>query len=87
MNDQDRDLIAALAQGQLSAPAAADATAHIQADPGLAAEYADQVIALQFLQSATPPVMTQTERSKLHANLTEKLGLLPAAAPAPAVSK
>jgi hypothetical protein len=87
MNDQDRDLIAALAQGQLSAPVAADAVAHIETDPELAAEYAGQVIALQFLQSATPPVMTQTERSKLHTNLTEKLGLLPAAAPAPAVSK
>ncbi len=87
MNDQDRDLIAALAQGQLSKPAAEDAIARIEADPELSSEYADQITALAFLQSATPPVMTPAERSTLHTNLTAQLGLLPAALQAPTASK
>jgi hypothetical protein len=87
MNDQDRDLIAALAQGQLSKPAAEDAIARIETDSELASEYVDQVTALQFLQSASPPVMTPAERSTLHANLTEQLDLLPAAPPTPSSSK
>ena len=82
MNDTDRDLIIALAQGDLSTAAAEEATARIEADPELATEYAEQVVALQFLRSASPPVMTETERSTLHANLTTQLGLLPVASPA-----
>lgn len=87
MNDQDRDLIAALAQGNLGTTEAEAAVARIQADPELASEYADQVAAVQFLQSATPPMMTEAERSTLHANLSEQLGLLPVSAPSPAASK
>jgi hypothetical protein len=87
MNDQDRDLIAALAQGQLSRPAAEDAIARIEIDSELASEYAYQVTALQFLQSASRPVMTQAERSTLHANLTEQLDILPAAPPTSSSSK
>jgi hypothetical protein len=87
MNDQDRDLIIALAQGDLSTSAAEDAAARIDADPELSSEYADQVAALEFLDSATPPTMTAAERSTLHASLTEKLGILPVAAPAPATPK
>ena len=87
MNDQDRDLIAALAEGQLSTTAAQDAISRVEADPELATEYADQVAAIQFLQSATVPEMTAAERSTLHTNLTEQLGLIPAAASAPAPSK
>jgi anti-sigma factor RsiW len=87
MNHQDRDLIAALAEGQLSTPDARDAVSRVEADPELAAEYADQVAAIQFLQSATVPEMTPSERSTLHANLTEQLGLVPAAASAPPPSK
>lgn len=86
MNDQDRDLIIALAQGDLASSTAEDAAARIDADPELASEYADQVAALEFLHSTTPPTMTATERSTLHANLTEQLGLLPLAASAPASS-
>lgn len=76
MNDTDRDLIIALAQGDLSTTAAAEATARIDADPELATEYAEQVAALQFLRSAPPPLMTEAERSTLHTSLTTQLGLL-----------
>ncbi|GMQ93371.1 MAG: hypothetical protein BMS9Abin12_0848 [Acidimicrobiia bacterium] len=75
MNDQDRDLIAALAVGRLSTAAAEDAAARIEANPELASEYADQVAALEFLRSSAVPQMTHEERSALHINLTEKLGL------------
>jgi hypothetical protein len=87
MNDMDRDLIIALAQGTLSTTAAEEATARIEADPELAAEYAEQVVALQFLQSAPPPLMTGAERSTLRTNLATQLGLLPVASPAAAVPK
>jgi hypothetical protein len=86
MNDQDRDLIFALAQGDLSTTAAEVAVARIEADPELASEYADQVAALQFLHSAITPTMSAAERSTLHANLTEQLSLLPLAASAPATT-
>ena len=86
MNDQDSDLIFALAQGTLSPTAAEAATTRITADPELASEYADQVVALQFLRSASPPLMTESERSALRTNLTTQLGLLPVASPAPVPS-
>ncbi len=76
MNDQDRDLIAAFAEGSLGTDAAADAVARIESDPELAAEYADQVTALEFLASVDAPRMTPTERAAMHANLTEQLGLV-----------
>ncbi|MCL1600079.1 MAG: hypothetical protein M3112_00920 [Actinomycetia bacterium] len=87
MNDKDRDLIIALAQGNLSATAAGEAAARIEADPELAAEYAEQVVALEFLQSAPPPVMNAAERSTLRMNLTTQLGLLPVASPAAVAPK
>lgn len=87
MNNQDRDLIAALAEGQLSTPDARDAISRVEADPVLAAEYADQVAAIQFLQSAAVPEMTARERSTLHATLTEQLGLIPGTPSAPPPSK
>ena len=87
MNDRDRDLIIALAQGNLSTTAAGEAAARIEADPELASEYAEQVVALQFLQSAPPPVMTAAERSTLRTNLTTQLGLLPVASPAAVAPK
>ena len=84
MNDQDRDLIAALAEGSLGTEAAEAATARIESDPELTAEYADQVAALEFLTSSASPRMTAAERTTLHANLTEQLGLVapPPSAPA-----
>ena len=84
MNDQDRDLIAALAEGRLGTDAAEAATARIEADPELTAEYTDQVAALEFLGSGTAPRMTVAERTTLHENLTEQLGLVPTPTRAPA---
>jgi anti-sigma factor RsiW len=81
MNDTDRDLVMALAQGNLSTTAAEEATARIEADPELAVEFAEQVVAVQFLQSAVPPMMSEAERSTLRTNLTTQLGLLPVASP------
>lgn len=87
MNDQDRDLIAALAEGRLDAPAAQVATARVEADPELFSEYTHQLAAIDFLQSGNPPMMTGSERATLHSNLAKQLGLLPATAPTPAPSK
>jgi hypothetical protein len=87
MNDRDRDLIIALAQGSLGTTAAEEAASRIEADPELAAEYAEQVVALQFLQSVTPPLMTGAERSTLRTNLTTQLGLLRVASPAATAPK
>lgn len=77
MNDQDRDLIAALAEGRLGKDAASEAIARLESDPELASEYAHQVSALEFLASVDTPQMTESERTVLHANLTEQLGLAP----------
>lgn len=87
MNDQDRDLIAALAEGSLGTEAAEAAIARIESDPELSAEYADQVAAFEFLTSSAAPRMTSAERTTLHANLTEQLGLVAPPAPVPAKTK
>lgn len=87
MNDTDRDLVMALAQDSLSTTAAEEATARIEADPELAAEFAEQVMAVQFLQSAVPPMMSEAERSTLRTNLTTQLGLAPVASPAAVVPR
>ncbi|MEN8041237.1 MAG: hypothetical protein ABFR95_07000 [Actinomycetota bacterium] len=78
MNDQDRDLIASLAEGRLSGSAAEDALSRIEADPEFASEYAAQIAAIDFLDSAITPIMTAAERETLHANLADQLGLEPA---------
>lgn len=83
MNDQDRDLIAALADGRLSGTAAEDALARIEADPELSVEYAHQITALEFLNSGVVPRMTASERETLHANLTEQLGFEMEKTPSP----
>ena len=81
MNDQDRDLIIALAMGRLSETAAEDALARIEADPELSAEYAGQIAALELLGSGDAPRMTASERETLHVNLAEQLGLVPRTTP------
>ncbi len=87
MNDQDRDLINALAQGFLSTDAAEEANARIEADPELASAYAEQLLALDHLHSLEAPQMTVVERADLRTNLTEKLGLVPIAIPSPVSAK
>lgn len=82
MNDQERELIAELAQGVLS-PAEADAAfVRVAADTELSLEYEAQVAALAFLHSADTPRLTVTERESLHVNLMQQLGLTPVAAAA-----
>ncbi|RLE15803.1 MAG: hypothetical protein DRJ28_03150 [Actinobacteria bacterium] len=83
MNDQDRDLIAALAEGLLSGTEAEDALARIEADPEMSVEYSGQLSALDFLGSVVTPLMTTAEREALHVNLTEQLGLVPIPTPTP----
>lgn len=83
MNDQDRDLIAALAEGLLSGTEAEDALARIEADPEMSAEYSGQLSALDFLGSGVTPLMTTAERDVLHVNLTEQLGLVSKPTPTP----
>jgi anti-sigma-K factor RskA len=87
MNDQDRDLIIALAQGHLSTDAAEEANARIEGDPELASAYAEQILALDHLSSLAAPQMSVDERSGLHANLTEQLGLVRVADTPPAPAK
>ncbi len=87
MNDQDRDLIAALAEGRLGTEAAEAAIARVESDPELTSEYASQVSAIEFLTSSAVPSMTSSERTTLHANLTEQLGLVATPAPSPAKRK
>jgi anti-sigma factor RsiW len=87
MNDQDRDLVAALADGRLSTTAAEDALARIEAEPEMSVEYAHQIAALEFLNSGVAPRMTVREREALHTSLTEKLGLAPETTPPPSPRK
>jgi len=85
MNDHDRDLIAALADGRLSGTAAEDALARVAADPEMAAAYAEHTTALSFLGGQDAPTMTAAESSALRASLVGHLGLLPS--PEPATSR
>ncbi len=87
MNDQDRDLIAALAEGRLGATVAEDALARIEAEPEMSVEYEHQIAALEFLNSDVAPRMTTRERDNLHASLIEKLGLAPETTPSPSPGK
>ena len=82
MNDQDRDLILAYAAGQLSAADAEAASARIASDPELAAEFADQELAMSSLSSIPAVSMTASERAGLRSNLTTQLNLEPAPAAA-----
>lgn len=85
MNDQDRDLILAVAAGDLGEAEAAAAMARISADPELAEELAAQRAAMDALGTVPPVAMTGTERAELRSGLMDQLSLdtAPAAAPAP----
>ena len=75
MNDQDRDLILAYAAGQLSGADAEAASARIASDPELAAEFADQELAMSSLSSIPAVSMTASERAGLRSNLITQLNL------------
>ena len=53
----------------------------------MSAEYADQIAALDFLNSGAVPRMTASERETLHVNLTEQLGLVPKTLPVPSPAR
>lgn len=83
MNDQDRDLILALAEGRLSSEEATNASARIEADPELIEELSAQRTAIEALALYPEALMTHGERTTLRADLTTRLNLQdrPAAAP------
>ena len=87
MNDQDRDLIMALAAGQLEEADAAKAMTHIAANPELADEYAAQVAALDALAAVPPVSLTASERSQLRTELMSQLRLDSKTAPVAATPK
>ena len=83
MNDSDRDLIAALAEGSLPPDEAAALEARIADDPEARAELAAQRTALAALAAAPPARMTAAERNELRRSLAEQLHLEPAPEPTP----
>ncbi|MGI9667448.1 MAG: hypothetical protein ACR2N2_10140 [Acidimicrobiia bacterium] len=86
MNEQDLDLILALASGSLSGQDAAAAQARVDADPELAQELATQRAAIEASSATAPVAMTTDESSALRSELMTELHLdaspTPAAAPA-----
>ncbi|MEN8239009.1 MAG: hypothetical protein ABFR53_07405 [Actinomycetota bacterium] len=84
MNDTDRDIILAIADGQLTGQAKQDALARISADPELGEELAAQVAAMDDLEQLEPARMTSSERAALRSALVEQLNLQPAIPAVPA---
>lgn len=83
MNDQDRDLILALAAGTLSDADATSAHARISAEPELARELEIQQAVQRELTSITPVALSADERSELRSNLITSLNLEATTAPTP----
>ncbi len=81
MNDNDIEIILALANGTLTGDEERRARRRVEADPELAAELAAQIAAVESLDALPPVSLTDAERSTLRASLVEQLGLEPAAAP------
>jgi hypothetical protein len=83
MNHQDRELIMALAAGQLNEVAAQDASTRIAAEPEMAQELADQQAAIAALASVPEVSMTTEEQMALRTSLVAELHLDTTQAPAP----
>jgi len=79
MTDTDLDIILAIADGRLTGQAKSDALARIASDPGLGAELAEQIAAMEDLKALEPATMTSAERTALRSALVEQLNLQPAA--------
>ena len=86
MNDQDRDLILALAAGQLSEADAAAASARIATNPELAQALADQELALASLSTVPEVALTSAERQEMRSGLIVQLNLETAPAATAATS-
>lgn len=81
MNDQDLDLLLALAEGRLSAADAEAAQTRISTNPNLAAELEIQRLVVDRLRDLPMPALTEAESRSLRAALREELHLEPAVAP------
>lgn len=81
MNDQDLDLLLALAEGRLSAADAEAAQTRISTNPNLAAELAIQRLVVDRLRDLPMPALSEAESRSLRAALREELHLEPAVAP------
>ena len=81
MNDQDLDLLLALAEGRLSAADAEAAQTRISTNPNLAAELEIQRFVVDRLRDLPIPALTEAESRSLRAALREELHLEPAVAP------
>lgn len=76
MHDHNLDLIMALAEGALSGADLEAAEAEIAACEGCAVELAAQRLALDVLQSAPAPEMTELEAARMRRTLRDELGLV-----------
>jgi hypothetical protein len=83
MNDQDRNLIAAFAEGTLDPSDTTRAEELISAREDARLEYEAQTAALAALRAAPTAVMSADERSSLRAAIAAELHLEPAPEPAP----
>lgn len=81
MNDQDLDLLLALAEGRLSAADAEAAQTRISANPNLAAELEMQRLVVDRLRDLPMPALSEAESLSMRAALREELHLEPAVAP------
>ena len=85
MNDNDIQIIVALANGTISGEAERQASERVAADPELARELAAQIAVVEALSDLPSVALSDTERSTLRTNLIEQLRLESAPAPATVV--
>jgi len=78
MNENDLDIVLAIADGRLTGQAKQDALEGIAANPDLDEALQTQIAALDALGTIAPASMTASERATLHSNLIEQLNLEPA---------
>jgi hypothetical protein len=81
MNDQDLDLLLALAEGRLSAADAEVAQTRLSTNPNLVAELEIQRLVVDRLRDLPMPALTEAESRSLRAALRDELHLEPAVAP------
>jgi hypothetical protein len=86
MNDHDRDLILALAAGELDDQDAEAARARIDADPELAAALDEQMAVRSHLMQSGASAMTPSERAEIRRNLIAELHLDTATSTTPAAA-
>lgn len=75
MNERELELIAQLAQGELSGDRLAEAEALVASRPELAEELGLQRRALDAIASDSPPLLTELEAVRMRRNVADALGL------------